>query len=248
MEQTYAVLRNFVAWGSGLCAKQITYWESDTLIGKWHGNMNRGQTLAHAIGNITHAAATEPLPAMLVSAGAHILTDRGRDEPPKTPPVLFSKGRGFKSVLRVVRDQLLAARGRATFIWKGQNPAGCAVSAPWQAPLPRLPPTKPSSAFWEEQRLWGGARAPYNWPSFALMDAIAKETLADGPDAVAAMLDVTPLDYRADAHLSSRGSGGSPHHGKPDCLHLCYGIDGGPLALVPRLLLHALVTTQIKLL
>ena len=53
---------------------------------------------------------------------------------------------------------------------------------------------------------------------------------------------------RAYKYLSSLGTGGSPHWGKPDCLHLCYGPhDGGALGLVPTLLLHALETKQILL-
>ena len=65
---------------------------------------------------------------------------------------------------------------------------------------------------------------------------------------VATVLQTTPMNYRVDAHISSRGSGGAPAiKGKPDCLHMCYGIDGGPLALLPRLLLHALVARWIQL-
>ena len=50
----------------------------------------------------------------------------------------------------------------------------------------------------------------------------------------------------ADAHVSSTGARGVPHFGKGDCLHLCHGADGGPLALLPRLLLHGLETGQIQ--
>ena len=51
----------------------------------------------------------------------------------------------------------------------------------------------------------------------------------------------------------ARGSLGSGHpsgigpDGKRDCLHMCYGPDGGPFQLVPRLLLHLAISGQLSL-
>ena len=63
-----------------------------------------------------------------------------------------------------------------------------------------------------------------------------------------AVVDLEPLHYRVDAHISSPGTLGknafSAAHNQPDCLHLCVP---GPLSLFPRLLLHLLESRQLVL-
>lgn len=261
MHQAFVTLHNYVRWGARSsrvgrqnkawgtdCAARIAYWSSDTLIGESYGTvlggMNRGETLTNALANVTALQAAEgsPPPLVLLSAGAHIKLEPGdthgfshawsmdAQHAQKTPfDLLISK---VATVLRPFRD-------RAMLVWKIQNPAGCGASV-----LDRLPyDGHANSTFWRAQ-IRKGTHAPWQWPYFGTMDASAARALRG----IASVLDTTPISLRADAHISSPGTGGAGFRKKHDCLHLCHGsADGGPLGLLPRLLLHALVTRQIKL-
>lgn len=249
MGQLAAVFQNFVAWGfaddrplgprgGGLadsasnggatsCASQLVFGQADTLTHKALGRMNRGKSLGSLLRRLSPALA-------IVSAGPHVYGDAN-----------------FEAVLRYTANaSAYRMFGNTTVVWKTQGPAGCSG----RAPLRELPDR--GAPMWEAARRANVSL--FNHPEFVERDRVAKRFFS-GLAAAAAhrrrhriggLLDLTPLLYRADAHISSELARGFAVGGarSRDCMHLCYGADGGPLALVPRLLLHALETRQIVIL
>ena len=166
---------------------------------------------------------------VVLSAGAHIYKD-------------------FESVLqRIWKDYVrLRQQQNVTIVWKTQQPGGCGP-----VPLRRKPSSENNGSYWA--RYSGDA---FNWPLFEERDRWAREFWRERGVAV---LDLDPLYYRVDAHISSSGTGGlndivqasftrkkirlTGYNG--DCLHYC---SPGPLAtLVPRMLNHLLATGELQL-
>ena len=238
MEQVAHVLRSYIRWESygrtgdpdATCATNVHFGLSDTLTGKTLGRLNRGRTLDDYVNKTRPGVA-------IVSAGAHIY---GEDH--------------FDAVLRHVRDGLARKYPAVRFVWKTQGPAGCGD----ERPLASLPTY--DSPFWAVEHALPPTQKPrdeFNHRLFLQRDAHAKRFFGELNGSLphrglrrqlVNVLDTTPLHYRADAHLSSPGTRGRPKGGSYDCLHLCYGGgDGGPLGLVPRLLLNGVETGQIDL-
>lgn len=254
MEQTAVVFRNFVAWsfrlngtdvGGGSCAAQHSFTHSDTVIGKRMGRLNRGVSLGHAM---TIQGANAPPSLVVTSASAHIYGEANVDR-----------------VLDYVAD-IAARHPNTTFVWKTSQPGGCEGGHPltefpnathslWRSisnvsppdrhkmaaglPATHLPPrcSKGSVCSLDEPIR---ERALFNWRNFSQRDERAKARFYPN------VLDLTPLYYRPDAHISSPGNDGRVVIGH-DCLHFCYGADGGPLNVVPQVLLHMLEIGQISL-
>ena len=232
MEQVAIALQNYITWDAYLrtghsndtCSRSIRYGQTDTLMAGDMGRCSRGQPLAGQL------AAVRP-GVVIVSAGPHV----------------YGESNWWK-VLRHLRDQLAPQHPTIRFIWRTQYPAGCGDELPlttlptnrsrfWAAPPDAEPPTTQS-------------RDVYNHRSFHARDVQAKRFFAQRQQLVD-FFDMTPLHYRADAHLSSPGAygkqkGAGKARKAPDCLHLCWGLDGGPLGLVPQMLLHQIETGQLR--
>ena len=116
-------------------------------------------------------------------------------------------------------------------LWKTQPPAGCA-DTPLTEPM--------NSSSWQDYRK-RSSEAVYNWPLFKSFDYMAKR-MWEGHSQVS-MLDVSPLQFRADAHISSPGASIPvrvwARKAAKDCLHMC--MPGPYDTLVPTLLQHALM-------
>lgn len=197
--------------GSG-CQTQLHFQMHDTLVGRFYGANNRG---AHWLESVRELG-VRPRDVLVLSTGAHVYGTEN-----------------FTSVLREIvqgYQQLPAPKPR--LVWKTQHPAGCG-----EAPLAALPSATPGYWPQQDQAGAGGFGGSYNWPSFEARDAQAKRAW-EGVGR-ARVLDIEPLYYRVDAHVSSPGNLGLSTFHKRDCLHSCIP---GPLStLVPQLLLHLLV-------
>ena len=130
--------------------------------------------------------------------------------------------------------------------------AGAPLSLhPPSLPIPALSASshpRPLASPPDEQFYANHAGPTYNWRSFSRRDKLAKAAFNSAARApqLGGVLDTAPMNLRADAHISSHGALGRPKKpGSIDCLHLCHTADGGPLALGPQLLLHALETRQV---
>ena len=157
-----------------------------------------------------------PRDVLVLSAGAHIYG-----------------AANFTRVLdEVVHDYQQLPAPRPHLVWKTQHPAGCG-----KVPLTSLPSATPSYWTQQDKAGVGGFGGSHNWPSFEARDAQAKRAWERVGHA--RILDIGPLYYRVDAHVSSPGNLGLSTFHKRDCLHSCVP---GPLStLVPQLLLHLLV-------
>ena len=227
VQQAAVTVMNAVMWADGAvargrCQKQILYGHSDTLVGRPMGGKNRGKLWK------TLVAELKP-DIVVVSAGAHIF---GADD--------------FLGMLKEVWSQYEAMGGtRPHLVWKTQQPAGCTAEP--QTQLEPLSPVLQTAGLWDALALCGSSMAcshghlhasltanaraarelPYNWGTFRARDALAKEFFRGR----AAVLDLEPLYYRSDAHVAPLWDS--------DCLHMC-GNPGGPLRIIPRLMLHML--------
>ena len=132
---------------------------------------------------------------------------------------IFSED-NYTSVLKQVSHAHRTRYAHTQLIWKTQQPGGCGRTP---EPLTELP------------RRDDPIQAAYQYRSFRERDAHARRLFSQRVSAT--VLDLSPLYLRADAHPGSPGAGSSTSN---DCLHFCYGRDGGPLNLVPTLLLHLL--------
>ena len=242
MQQTAAVLMNAVAWhyhtrdggtaqdrhapeakggraaSDRSCAAQISFGQSDTLVGRSLGRLNRGKAW--------HEWALIEKPAFLVlSAGAHI----------------YGLEHNFTTMLREVDAQLAILKPRLPNLrvwWKTQQPGGC-------GPTPLATP--PDRHFWKASKAaHGKCTSPscayngqggtlYNWPSMLDYDRTAATFWSERPASVS-LLDVRALHLRPDAHV---GTAVNISH---DCLHYCLGSGGVLDELLPQAMLHALVT------
>ena len=162
--------------------------------------------------------------------------------------------REFGRVLEEVRNQSRLLEG-ISLIWKTQQPAGCAAE-----PLSKMPDAhfwastrantaEPSRRFCERtEGCYNNSRGVlFNWPEFASRDEVATSVLtrpSSSGSRPLRLLDLQPLFLRTDAHIGSQlVEGGCRDPCVPDCLHLCMP---GPLhSLVPRLLLHLLLTEEV---
>jgi len=241
MRQHHAMLTNRIVWQPRgtteparvtplarlrECAAQISFVLSDTLTMQPLGRMNRGYPIRKVLAR-GQPAATRWQPAYdvaIVSAGSHVTNDTN-----------------FMCLLDYVATTVAAAFPQTKLLWKLQNPAGCSVN---DQPLTSFP----DEAFFDAQ-----VPSSYNWPSFARRDQWARSAFRHNVrlPQIGGLVDFTPTNLRADAHISSPGSKGQPNMNRVsgsgrDCLHLCHAADGGPLGLGPQLLLHALETGQIS--
>ena len=217
MAQLAVTVMNMVHWGFGVnattpgCQERIHYGAADTLISRSFGRLNRGW---HWRSLLDRTRAT----IVVMSMGPHIHIDLSRhmSEAEERSYVNHS----LMQVLQEVTDSHQQGRSHVQLIWRTQPPAGCGAAAlPTQADV----------------RGVQDGRREYNWGRFGLMDDIAKAFWAGRRHSH--ILDLTPLNYRVEAHPGSPGANGSSLNPKvPDCLHLC----DGPLRLGAVLLLNLL--------
>ena len=215
MDEAARVVAAFAGWGDVGCAKQVQSATSDTLGRAKYGAGGRGPSWPSYV--------RESRPDVVVlTAGAHIHGDGN-----------------FEKVLQAVADERARHFPELPLIWKTSSPGGCAAQ-----PLSELP----DAAWWRaysERNGYAGRydsnqpryvptggifhNGTYNWREFQRRDAYARRFWAEHNGSV---LDLSPLHYRADAHV-----------GGADCLHMCLRA----LSLVPRLLLHLFVTAPAAL-
>ena len=105
-------------------------------------------------------------------------------------------------------------------LWMTSIPGGCGP-----APLTALPTYGVAS--WTTPR--NATSLPYNWGEFLEREPVVQRMLRDSSLAAIEYMNLLPLHYRVDAHVSTDGHG--------DCLHMCVP---GPLSLIPQVLLHTL--------
>ena len=144
---------------------------------------------------------------VLLSAGAHIKTEAR-----------------FRSILAEVSCQARRLFPQKLIIWKTQNPAGCG---------PRI--LRRENGPGKEMRATTASHSKYqtDWANFLLWDEIAAQFFRQ--EGTAAVLDVSPLYLRVDAHPGSYAPG--------DCLHFCSDATS-PLTLIPVLLHHLLLDEE----
>ena len=228
MIQHHAMLVNRIVWdaqGSGGgahdCAAQVSFVHSDTLtMAPQFGRLNRGYPIRKILAGVEpHVDRRPPYDVAIVNTGAHVVSDAD-----------------FKVLLHYMTKLVPSQFPLVKIVWKVQNPAGCSHTG---RPLASPP---------DEQFYANHAGPTYNWRSFLRRDKLAKAAFNSAARApqLGGVLDTAPMNLRADAHISSHGALGRPKKpGSIDCLHLCHTADGGPLALGPQLLLHALETRQV---
>jgi len=158
------------------CQEQLSFGQSDTLIGVGLGRANRGRTWVE-LANRTHATGASARPdIVVVSAGPHVylLPD-------------------FDLMLDRVVEEHRALFPEVKLVWKTQPGVGCGLS-PLKAP--------PDAAFWGA----GGPSYNHAlFPAFDAAahtlfahPAAARDTRF--------LLDVSPLALRVDSHPGSRGA------------------------------------------
>ena len=228
MIQHHAMLVNRIVWdaqGSGGgahdCAAQVSFVHSDTLtMAPQFGRLNRGYPIRKILAGVEpYVDRRPPYDVAIVNTGAHVVSDAD-----------------FKVLLHYMTKLVPSQFPLVKIVWKVQNPAGCSHTG---RPLDSPP---------DEQFYANHAGPTYNWRSFSRRDKLAKAAFNSAARApqLGGVLDTAPMNLRADAHISSHGALGRPKKpGSIDCLHLCHTADGGPLALGPQLLLHALETRQV---
>mmetsp|Transcript_70616 Transcript_70616/g.117262 ORF Transcript_70616/g.117262 Transcript_70616/m.117262 type:complete len:331 (-) Transcript_70616:407-1399(-) len=119
---------------------------------------------------------------------------------------IYGYGNYTAVIDEVVREANL--RSHLKLIWVTSPPGGCGAR-----PLVQLP---------------GGSGLPFQWGEFIARDTYSRAYFSRRSLASKfKLLDLEPLHYRVDAHVSSE-----------DCLHLCIP---GPLEIVPRLLLQVMI-------
>lgn len=130
---------------------------------------------------------------------------------------LHTYSRLMDNVSKTVQ-RLKRARPGLWIAWKTVSGGGLCRKRPFEKQLPPF----------------AAAEVP-NHRVFPLMDELAVAAMKKaGVDAV---LDLSPLYLRPDAHPGSQGAGGAPN---PDCLHLC---TPGPLDLIGPLMQRAMGQT-----
>lgn len=227
MIQHHATLVNRIVWdaqsaGAGAhdCAAQVSFVHSDTLTMANFGRLNRGYPMRKILAGLSpHVDRRPPYDVAIVNTGAHVASDTD-----------------FKVLLYYMTKRVPSQFPLVKIVWKLQNPAGCSNGG------------RPLTAPPDEQFYATHTSPTYNWRNFSRRDELAKAAFNSAMRApqVGGVLDTGPMNLRADAHISSHGALGRPKkHGSTDCLHLCHTVDGGPLALGPQLLFHALETRQI---
>ena len=223
MGQLAVTVMNMVHWGHGVnattnagCQTKLVFGASDTLVRRSFGRLNRGwhwRTLeARARSSI-----------VVMSMGPHIHID------PKLNMTASEERRYVNSSLTSVLEEIAKEHEQSNsdriLIWKTQPAAGCGAT-----PLPSE----------TDMRRVRDSQTDYNWGRFGYMDEIAKNFWAGRPRAY--VLDLSPLNYRVEAHPGSPGANGTGLHGVGDCLHSC----DGPLRLGATLLLNLLAHIQRK--
>lgn len=227
MIQHHAMLVNRIVWdaqssgdGAHDCAAQVSFVHSDTLTMANFGRLNRGYPMRKILAGLSpRVDRRPPYDVAIVNTGAHVASDAD-----------------FKVLLYYMTKLVPSQFPRVKIVWKLQNPAGCSKGG---HPLTAPP---------DEQFYATHGSPTYNWRNFSRRDELAKDAFNSAMRApqVGGVLDTGPMNLRADAHISSHGALGRPKkRGSTDCLHLCHTVDGGPLALGPQLLFHALETRQI---
>ena len=222
MGQLAVTVMNMVHWGFGVnasvpgCQTRIHFGTADTLVKTSFGRLNRGwhwrQLAARARASI-----------VVMSMGPHIHID---------PKLNMSEQDERRYVNRTLTSVLQAVAGSherdgndRLLIWRSQPPAGCGP-----APLP-------SEADAVHAR---NHQREYNWGRFGYMDELAKAFWAGRPRSY--VMDMSPLNYRVEAHPGSPGAFGTGKQGVGDCLHSC----DGPLRLGAVLLLNLLAHAEKK--
>ena len=191
MRQTASYLMN--ALFPGGCQTQIIFRQTDTLIDKEIGHLNRG---GHWMSLVE---TTKPLADIVVlSVGPHIQQD------------LDNTTTIFRLVLDEVLDGIAKMKNSSTYrnitvVWKTQHPRGCSKS---------ISPLNPAEAA-QQTNLSGMRHTPkqvfYDWD----LHLLSRLQELDMP-----YLDLRMLYSRSDAHPASRKSF---FHKKSDCLHFCTG-------------------------
>lgn len=172
MEQFSATLVNSL-W-DGECQNQITMGQSDTLVGRNYGNMNRGKVWSVLVEEMKPDI-------VIVTVGAHILSDDA----------------SYIEIIDQVLNEMQEMRiifPNIKFAWKTQTPGGCTkeIVSPKNATTAAMKRNFTEKSYGKDH---------YNWYQFYNRDLMLLNRLAK---IGIPSLDMRMLYSRSDAHISSQ--------------------------------------------
>jgi hypothetical protein len=190
--QLTAAVHNYVSWGSGGCAAQLTHVTADTLVRRKFGASNRGCMWLDCLQELP-----APPGVLVLNAGPHIHSEEG-----------------MADVLSTVRNQFLERRvpggalAGTQLIWATSLGGGCIPARQPLLPRNALPASEP-----EYGRRLSRTQKTYNYARMECWDSHAAEFWAGIPGA--AVLDLMPLWLRPDGRVDSGGDK------LTNCVHMC---------------------------